>query len=482
MDISKILIILITIIFHQNYNAQSTIQINVTQYGANGSDTQEDTEAFQKSVNYLASKKGGILIVPTGNYYIKHLTFFGKKYSNITIKGDSVTVHQIVPQSRKIVHNGLFKTFSERYAADGCFVFDAQVSNQRDDSKSIKNIIISGFTFKSEVKKNGFDELLHQISAHGVSDFKIENCSFIGFYGDGIAINAGTDLNIYSYAYNKNVTISNCSFDGVNKDNRQGISIYYCDDFLIEKCQFKNITRKDMPGAIDIEPDRDFLVSRNGIIRNCSFDNIGGIAAVNIILLPSIKANHFSNKNYVIENCTFNNVNSALGVIGNSSFENFNSSEYNVILKNSKITNSLSSVDLRKAYGVLIENVDFINIFNTINNVVTEGGATTITFKNCLFDGYRNGNGLGFYGITKNINFLGNTFKNFSIHGVTINDINGVGEFSNNKFLSTQYKGGLPLVTQIYTSKNEIAKMKFKNNTSRQNFLPLDISYFYKPK
>lgn len=457
-------------------------KINVKDMGAYGDGKHDDTSAFQKSVDFIRDKGGGEVIIPNGIYNISHLLFLGKVYSNIKIIGQKATIHQITRNNRISVHNGLFKTFADRYSADGCFVFDAQVSNQKDDSNSIKNISISGLIFKSEVNKKGFDELLHQVSAHGVSNFTVENCSFIGFYGDGIAINAGTDLSVYAYAYNKNVTIKNCNFDGINKDNRQGISIYYCDGFLIEKCQFKNITRKDMPGAIDIEPNLDVLVSRNGTIKNCSFDNIGGIAAVNIIVTPSTQSNQFSNKNYVIENCTFNNVTTALGVIGNASFENFNSSEYYITFKNSKVTNSFSSVDLRRAYGVLIENVDFINIYNNTNNVVTEGGASKITFKDCLFDGFKNDNGLGFYGTTRNINFIGNTFKNFSIHGVTINDLNGVGEFSNNQFLSTNYKGGLPLVTQYYTSKQQILKMKFRNNTSQQNFNPLDINYFYKPK
>lgn len=39
-----------------------------------------------------------------------------------------------------------------------------------------------------------------------------------------------------------------------------------------------------MLGAIDIEPDREKNVSRNGIISRCTFTNIGGINAVNIVL------------------------------------------------------------------------------------------------------------------------------------------------------------------------------------------------------
>lgn len=460
---------------------QTKTSINVTSYGANGKDQLDDTKAFQKSIDELANKNGGTLLVPKGVYYISHLTFFGQKYSNISIIGDNAIIFQIVPKQRKAIREGLFRTFAQRYAADGCFVFDAQVSNQKDDRYSIKNIYMSGLSFKSNVKKNGFDELLHQVSAHGVSNFTIENCNFIGFYGDGVAINAGTDFNTNSYAYNKEVKIKNCTFDGVNKNNRQGISIYYCDNFIIENCNFKNITRSDMPGAIDIEPDRDFLVSRNGSIKNCNFDNIGGIAAITIILQPSTDLNAFSNKNYIVENCNFKNVNSSLAIIGNDTFKSFSNKENIVVFRNSKVMTSFSAVDFRKAYGVLVDHVDFTNIYNTGNNVVTEGGATNITFQNCTFDSIKNKNGLGFHGETKSINFINNIFKNFTATGITINNINGVGEFGNNKFLSTQYKDSLPLITQYYSSKKQISKMKFYNNINEQNFNPLDINFFYKP-
>lgn len=480
MNILKIISLLIFLFHSINTNAQTHF-INVKKMGADNTGKKNSTLIFQKAIDELADHNGGTLLIPKGTYNIGTITFIGKKYSNITIKGENAIIKQQLPLKRKILNKSQFNTYANRIGADGCFLFDANVNNQNNDSQSIKNINIIGLTFVSEVNKHGFDELMHQISAHGVSNFTIENCTFIGFLGDAIAINGGTDFTKNRNAYNKNITIKNSHFDGINKDNRQGISIYYADGFLIDQCSFKNITRSNMPGAIDIESDDLMNVSRNGKITNCSFENIGGIAAIVLNIRASSKDNDYSYKNFIVENCSFNNTNSVVTVIGNESFKNYSSKDYNIILRNLIITNSYILFDFRKAYGILIEGVNAKNISNTYNNVVSEGGATLITFSNNTFDNFANPNGLGFTGITKNINFLGNTFRNFTNNAITMNALTGLGEFSKNKFLSTKTKGGLPLVTQYYKLKKEIKNAKFNENISNENFNKLDIDFFYKP-
>jgi len=458
---------------------ENVISVNVKTFGAIPSDGKDDTQSFQKGINYLALNKGGTLIIPKGSYNITHLKFLGKKYSNITIVGDSSIILQTLPKERSLLANG-FKTYAERNAADGCFVFDAEASNQINDLHSIKNITIRGLNFVSNVGTKGFDELLHQVSAHGVSNFKVENCNFIGFHGDGIAINGATDFSKNRNAYNKNINIKNCKFDGLNNDNRQGISIYYSDGFVIDNCHFQNVTRGDMPGAIDIEPDMDANVSRNGKITNCTFKNIKGIAAIHIVIRKSSAENNFSNKNFLIDNCKFENVNSSVGIAGNDQFLTFNKAYKTVIFKNSTVKNAYTLMEMRKAFGVEIDNVKFENIRNEYNNVVSDGGAKDITFKNCLFDGIKNPNGLGFTGITFEINFLNNVFKNFESNAITINAISGVGKISKNQFLSTKNKGGFPLITQYYTNKVSVKQAVINENKSSGNFTTINLNFFKK--
>ncbi|MBN9313896.1 MAG: hypothetical protein BGO40_06770 [Chryseobacterium sp. 39-10] len=380
-------IILLHFLFFTIVAAANT-RLNVIDFGANGADQLEDTSSFQACVEALIKAGGGEIIIPKGNYYIKHVKFFGKQYSNITIIGEDATIHQIVPSRRVSVENGRWMTFAERKGADGVFVFDARVSGQKDDSNSIKNITIKGLTFNSHVEKVGFDELSHQISAHGVSNFNVENCNFIGFLGDGIAINAATDYSINRDAYNKDITITNCHFDGINKDNRQGISIYYADGFLIENCSFKNTTREDMPGALDIEPNADYQISRNGIIRNCTFDNIGGIGAIIINKQKKISSNLDSSTGFLIENCSFNNVRVALAVFGADDFQQLaKQNSYDVVFRNSNVSNYKSLFVARKASNVLTENVTYRNAqLPGYTDCLNEG--SNILFRSCKFLNY----------------------------------------------------------------------------------------------
>jgi len=359
-------------------------------------------------------------------------------------------------------------------------VFDAMVSHQQDDSESIKNIKISGVKFETDVQKVGFDELMHQITAHGVSNFSLDNCSFTGFLGDGVAINAGTDYRFNRNAYNKNITIYNCKFDGVNKDNRQGISIYYSDGFLIENCSFKNITRGDMPGAIDIEPNSETQVSRNGIIRNCSFENIGGLGAVTIHTGKSSSLNKYSNKNFIVENCNFQNVRAAFCIVGHEKFMEYKTSENVIRILNSKVRNAEAIADIRSGFGILFSNVQFYDIHNAGLNTVTDGGANGITFDQCLFDNVSNIYGVVFYGKTTNINFKNSTFKNFAAHAITINDPLGIGTITDNVFYSSKYGRALPLVTSTISRSEILSKLNIKNNQYFGTFKHIDLQEFLK--
>lgn len=366
------------------YNFFCATTLSVTQFGANGKDEKDDTIAFQKCADQLASLGGGTMDIPLGTYYISHVKFLGKKYSNITFKGNGSTIKQVFLGKRVLIER--WNSYSRINAADGCFLFDAQVSKQFDDRNSIKNIVIDNLHFLSDVVKLGFDELSHQVSAHGVSGFTVKNSSFTGFLGDGLSINAGVDFLKNYGAYNKDVTIVNCIFDGINNENRQGISFYYCDGFLVENCTFKNITRDGMPAAIDVEPMDNWQVSRNGIIRNCDFTNIGGVGAIVIFLMDKSKQNPVkSSYGFIIENCNFNNVRTPLTVIGNDSYRNYNDGEYKVIFRNSTTDGFKTLLDFRKAYGVLYENLTFKNN-DKLYLYKQQNEFYNFTIKSSLFD------------------------------------------------------------------------------------------------
>lgn len=443
--------------------------LNVRNYGATGNGITNDTQAFQKCVDILILKGGGLILVPAGTYAITHLTFFGKAYSNISIVGQNATIYQLIEGKRKSVENGKFNTFALRHAADGCFVFDAQVSAQKDDRNSIKNIRINGLNFLSHVEKYGFDELLHQISAHGVSHFTVENCTFTGFLGDGIAINGGTDFSTFHDAYNKDVKIRNCKFNGINKNNRQAISIYYSDGFKIEHCDFKNTTRNDMPGAIDIEPDREINISRNGIISNCTFKNIGGIGAVTFNLRNASLDNQLRRISYVVENCTFSNVSVAFAVIGNAQ-KNAKIVSNDIIFRNCKISDARSHFLFNNAENILISKINFKKVDFPPRRPSFSGLNENLRFVDCAFSSISCSSKLIFYGTAKNILFIDCIFSGKRFLEINYAKINSLDKFKNINFyyfLLIHYRAYLLLTILIFSCAFVLLRCRKKNDNKK---------------
>jgi hypothetical protein len=155
----------------------------------------------------------------------------------------------------------------------------------------IEDITIRDLTLMDDVAEREFLEHRHLIRFRGVRNLLIENVHFIGFRGDGIILSAesGGDLqNPANYRHNSNVTVRSCMFDGVNNDNRNAISVTDCVNLTIDDCHFRDITRFNMPGAIDFEPNA-FPYYRLGDCKvlNCAFENIGGNVGIISLVVPN---------------------------------------------------------------------------------------------------------------------------------------------------------------------------------------------------
>ena len=427
----------------------------------------DDADKFQEAVDFLASINGGTLFVPKGRYAISNVDFLGKKYSNITIEGHEAEIITLHPTSRIIREGYPQPTLARNNAADGCFFFNAQVSNQTDDSESIKNVTISGITFISDVVSLGFDELSHQISAHGVSNFRVENCNFIGFLSDGIAVNRGDG--IYANAYNKNFECVNCYFDGINKDNRNPISIYYCDGYVVDRCVIKNSTRSDMPGGIDTEADSVDSISRNGVISNCSFDNIGGLAAV-VIVQNTFNPNSISFTNYTISNCVINNCSSPLYVGGhNENYLSAKPTDFVIFEKNTVQNCNILGVSSNSA-GILYRN----NYFSDIPNGIVTNGCNRMRFIDNKFRNIGNEEGIVFFNENKDIDFIGNTFTGMQ-RIFTMNVGKSIGKIIDNDFGTGN--GDLLFVVGAILDASVIPRFEFSGNRS-SNFIVPPIYHF----
>ncbi len=223
-------------------------------WGAKGDGVSDDTAAVQAAINSLGTK-GGEVIIPKGTYVVDAIGI----RSNIALRG-----------------HGSQSVLKQKSGARYCV--STSPANRRvkrgEPNSNSANIRFLNLTFRGTVDTDGFSEFLMLLDIRGTSNVLIRKCNFTGFRGDGIYIGevkvGGTNV------HNRNIRIMECVFDGINRDNRNGISVIDGENVLIEKSVFRNIARSDMPGAIDVEPDERYDAVGNIRIIGNRFENIGG--------------------------------------------------------------------------------------------------------------------------------------------------------------------------------------------------------------
>lgn len=262
----------------------SQLSINIKDYGAKGDanyynaiDSQyykdalfttlatDDTVAFQNAIDYIKLNGGGTLYVPNGRYILTAVDLC----SNLTIKGqswDAILKQKVGFLGRWANPNYPPSTYPKK--VDALFMLNG---NDILPSVNDQNIHISDLQFEGNSVESGFFETLNLIAMFAVDNVIIERCKFVAPQGDGILF-----ITNHIESYISNITIRDCFFDGVNYQNRQGISFMAGDHILIENCYFTRLTKTTMPGAIDFESNMDtWGIVRNVTIRHNRFYKIG---------------------------------------------------------------------------------------------------------------------------------------------------------------------------------------------------------------
>lgn len=230
--------------------------VSVKDFGAVGDGVTDDTAAIQAAIDAANS-----VYFPAGTYLTNTVTLA----SNTHLHGDGAS--------------SIIKQNTTTGASYGTLYVDSGSS-----SAFVENIYIEKLQLLGQVATLGFSEFEHLISASGVKDFTVENCLIKGFRGDGVYI--ASSPTAATERHNVNVSILNNVFDGVNKDNRNGLSVLDCDGLLVDGNTFKNCTKSTMPGPIDIEPNANlFHVIRNIKITNNHFTNTdAGVGCVCLVI------------------------------------------------------------------------------------------------------------------------------------------------------------------------------------------------------
>lgn len=248
---------------------------NVKAFGAKASglvaDVTTNSTAFSAAIT-AASASGGAVYVPAGTYYTLRVAL----KSNVLLHGD-----------------GAGSVLMQDESATGYpFVLGANIGSggTANVADNLRNITVRDLQFKrtnrtAYVSAGDAIQFIHLVSVSAVSDVLFERCYFTGFQGDGLYVGSSNDGGLERH--NENVTVRDCVFDGVDRNNRNGISVIDCDGLLVTGNHFNNCSSSFQPGAVDIEPDSAvYHIIRNIKITQNTFENNGGTNGSISVFLP----------------------------------------------------------------------------------------------------------------------------------------------------------------------------------------------------
>jgi len=365
-------------------------------WGAKRDGKSDDTGPVQAAINSL-SMGGGEVLFADGVYVVDSISLS----SNISIVG-----------------NGQKSVLEQKKNAKYCCSVNPGNGGTADLINNKQKIRIRNIHLRGTVASDGFSEHAHLLNINAATDVVISDCWLSGWRGDGIFI--GSSNRAQTERHNRNITIINCDFDGVNNDNRNAISVIDCDGMEIDNNTFTKCTRPNMPGAIDMEPDANrFSVIRNITITRNRFKQIGGNVGIISLVLPlKQKDLIYPSRNIQISNNTINGEVGTGRSKGISITQNQNADEADIpneiTIAGNEIKDTGRPFVLWGAKGVSIENNVFAeSVFTGLVSYTNGYNPRDIIFKNNIFSKLGTSDG---YGITvfsaENISFIENTFEN----------------------------------------------------------------------
>jgi hypothetical protein len=382
-----------------SFGSGSTHEFYPQWWGAKGDGTTDDSTAVQNALNAASTAGQGIVRIPGSTYVIANLVLYG----NTELSGEgwgSVLKQKSGAQYAVSVNPGGGGTTS--------------VANNQG------NIRINNLQLTGTAATDSLDEFKHLLNLNAVSDVVIDNVKFVGFRGDGLYIGSsdygGTER------HNERITVRKSYFDGVNNNNRNGISIIDCDGCLVDDTYFTNTTASTMPGAIDIEPNADaFAIIRNITIRNNKFYNIGGNTGVIGMYLPLGQASLTKASQHILieGNYISTTLNTAAGIVLQQHQTVANSTPYNdIVIRDNQIDNAVSGFKLFGIKGAELLSNSFTNIANASYlgyvDATTNSNNQDIRLTNNLFR---------YCGTTDGYNILIYSIDRLTIIGDTYDDV-----------------------------------------------------------
>ena len=370
--------------------------IYVRDFGAKGDGVTNDLHSIQKAIDSAKDDEVTTIVFNSGDVY-----YLESEYNDTT---DSTSYKRRVEDGivikSNIILNGNGTTI--KCSDDLAYVFTQHTIGNTiiDSSNCAKNIIIEGFKFiKSPTTWKSNREWFTHINIEHCEVLKIRDCEFNGFNGDCIMLGfmwGGNDHDVFKPTHIKNVIIDNCIFDGIVKENRNAISVCTADNLKITNCEFRNMSKSTMPGAIDFEPERNAISGldyakthkvTNIFIENNKFTNIGGnVGSIAFVLHQQME---IPPSNIHIVNNLFDNVTRPYFVSGKNGLDSGINNLNTIFVQNNKVTNSKYLFSFNNVFNLDFSNNNYWNCKGTgfINQTdFGECNSKLINIKNNVFN------------------------------------------------------------------------------------------------
>lgn len=221
------------------------------------------TVYVQKILDYLRDQGGGVMRLPPN---LAILISALKVYSGTEIIGPDWT-------SKLVALPGTYG-ISVNQGSGG----------SPDTADNQRNIRLAGFELRGQADQPTFLEHAHLLNINATTDFLAEMMRVRAWQGDAAYLGSS---NIYNTErHNERIRFDRMTFDGVNAENRNAVSIIDGTDVSITRSKMLNTTRPGQPGAVDVEPNGfAWTLIRRILVEDCFIK--GGYGTGVTLLLPS---------------------------------------------------------------------------------------------------------------------------------------------------------------------------------------------------
>jgi len=377
---------------------------DVRAYGGLGDGITDNVTAAQKAANHV-----GHCHFPGSGPYLIGLP--GVKFSNAT-----------GPNYGHVSGDGMFETVVQAdgtYGTRGMFYFEGAGTAAADNLESVS---IRDITLYGAVDILGYTPFTHLSTFAGCSNGFIERVHFKGNRGDGTYM-AGVAVGTSSERHNVNFVIRDCVYDGLIKDNRNGLSIIDSDGITVENCYFArigNAVLSSSVGAIDIEPNNSFSICRKINIINNKFYDCDSVNTAAITYFNTSQVGDNIGK-VLVENNDFELC--YMGFTCSTALKNYGSQDDDIKFIRNRFLNTITH-DLNLGALKAVEVIGNTSRLNPIQSASYRGGfligavgsknGVNFTVKDNTFMGSRPQFGcVGIYGV-RGVKAAGNSFIDIS--------------------------------------------------------------------